>query len=143
MKDQLIAQAAQLLLPIAATLALAAGAWISASIRKLVKSREVLALYTRVERLAELVVQEANQTVIEPAKAAAKDGKLTPAEIITIQTQALARMKTLLGEKGIAELKGAVGDVHTMIKTTLEAKVKELKPIGTSGLLMAASRRDV
>lgn len=139
MKDQITAQVVQLLLPLAGTLVLAAGAWLSASIRKSIKNTNVLKLITRVERFSELVVQELNQTIVEASKAA-NDGKLSKDEVVLIQTQALARVKTLLGDKGLKELQGAVGDVHTLIKTTLEAKVRELKP-SLSGVLMA--RRDL
>lgn len=59
--------------------------------------------------LASTVVADLEATVVAEFKAAAADGVLTKAEIARIRETALGRLKALMGEHGLEQLRKALG----------------------------------
>lgn len=74
-----------------------------------VKSEYLSGALARLDVAVRTVVKEFEQTVVGSIKAAAVDGKVTPEEILTIQADALALLKSYLGPKGLAELGRVLG----------------------------------
>ena len=85
-----------------------------------------------VSSLAGQVVQAINQTIVDDIKAKAKDGKLTKEEQKEILEAALSDLKKILPASIKSALEKLYGkNVDDVLKTAIEAKVKELKQAKT------------
>lgn len=82
---------------------------------------------TRLERVVTLAVHDVEQSIMPAIRAAAADGKITPEEAKGLKLAAASRAKTILGTKGVKELKASAGDIGEIISTVIEAKVRELR----------------
>ena len=74
------------------------------------------------------VVQGLNQSTVQKLKEAAADGKLTPAEIEQVSTDAKLTILAIIGPKGIEVLSMAFADLQLLIACKIESTVLELKP---------------
>lgn len=73
------------------------------------KDSKVSAVVSRVTHFAGVVVQDLEATMRPELAKAAEDGHLSPEEGRHIKKVALDRLKSLLGEKGLGELKSLLG----------------------------------
>lgn len=78
--------------------------WVAAAIRRRFKSEEQRALVTTVERVADLVVRDLEQTLVPAVKAGLADGKLTPDEATRIREQAIDMVVSRIDAKLAREL---------------------------------------
>jgi|SRR5690606_5156506 len=81
-----------------------------------------LRIVEQVESTLYALVQEANQTLVEEARKAREDGKLTPEEAKKIKEAVMERFKEIVTEEQSKVLKAIADDVEAW----LSAKIEEL-----------------
>jgi putative flippase GtrA len=100
--------------------------WITAK----VKNERVAGVLARLGDFAFRVVGELNQTVVEQLK---KDGKWNAEAAAQVKADALAKLKSYLGAKGIAEAMEVLGldnaGLEALLATYIESWVGQLKMV--------------
>lgn len=113
LKSALLSLFVQHVLPILATGIGLLGAWALAKLAQKLdsdgKGSKVARLGAWAAHLASTVVADLEVTLRPKLKASTADGKLTPEEVKQLRDEALARLKALAGEKGLEELRKALG----------------------------------
>jgi len=74
-------------------------------------------------------VQEANQTVVEEAKKANEDGKLTPEEARHIKEEVIRRFYATLTEEQAKVLQAITADIEAWLSAKIEELVVRAKQI--------------
>jgi hypothetical protein len=95
-------------------------------LRRRFKNEAFTSLLLQLEKLSAIVVAEVEQTVVEPAKKAAADGKLTPETASIVREQAIRRLHALLGDKN-SELAKVFKDSEAALVSMIESKVLDLR----------------
>lgn len=118
-----------LLLTVLSWAAYQAAAWIRAKVGNELAQRALLGLTNG----AETVVAELAQTTVAALKEAAGDGKLTAEEVEDIRREALGKLKSYLGPKGLSLIMDMLGTkdaktVDRFLLATIEAEVDLRKP---------------
>lgn|SRR5690606_15552058 len=78
-------------------------------------------------------VKATAQVYVDDLKAKRADGKLTAEEAEEARRIAFTHFKTILGDKGMAELQVIVGDVVAYFESLVEAAVNDLKGRRSNG----------
>jgi hypothetical protein len=79
-------------------------AWIGAALRRKLKTESEHALVLTVERVADLIVRDLEQTLVPAVKSGLADGKLTPAEADKIRQLAIDTVTSRIDTKVTREL---------------------------------------
>lgn len=124
-------QAAVILISIAFAVVCAFVSWAMAALRRKLQSEQYVTLLDRLDKLATIVVLELEQTVVQPAKQLAEDGKLSKEVALKVKQDAVTRFMAMLGDKD-SPLRKAFGDLAGAAETLIEAKVRELR-LATQG----------
>lgn len=91
------------------------------------ESEALLTAITEAQTVAETVVMNLQQTVVEDLKAKSADGRLTADEISNIASMALEQFYSDISEKSLALLESHTDDIEAYIKRTIEAQLLKLK----------------
>ena len=126
MQDAIINIVAQVVATLLITLIGVLGAWLTAKIGKRVELTNINKAKDELIIAAQQTVMELQQTVVEGMKAAAKDGKLTEAEITELSIMLLNKTKQKMSLPAIQLLEAAAVDVNAMIRGAGEALIAEL-----------------
>jgi hypothetical protein len=78
------------------------------------------------DTVAEVVVS-LNASTVDALKAAAQDGKLTPAEVEEIKSGAIETIYSILGNTGIEILELAFDDLEALIAVKIDKAVENVK----------------
>jgi len=86
----------------------------------------------RTEKVVQTVVLDVSQTYVDDLRAAKADGRLEKAEIAEANRRAMKRARVLLGSRGMAELKEALGDeapelIEEILSSFMEAELAKQK----------------
>lgn len=109
------------LLALAGRLAWAGVSWVVAQTKTTIDDR----VAAKLAGLAGVVVKSTYMAYVKPLKAA---GKWTPAAHGQAKLQAMAELKSYLGEKGLQELSSAfAGDLESLLSGAIEAAVHDNK----------------
>jgi hypothetical protein len=131
--QEFVAQAADTLLPIAATLLTALVSWGLTELAKYVRSRTkneaVNGALQRICHMADTTVAELNQTVADGLRAAAADGKITPDERAALKAQAVGLVQSRLAPEVIKAAAQGVTDITEFISARIERSVWEQKNV--------------
>jgi hypothetical protein len=110
--------------------------WVAKKIAELINAnvanKWLSAALTRLDYAAINAVKTIEQTIVARLKATSADGKLTEADIAMIKNDAMAAARQYLGENGLRELQGVLGDdnpaaVDVVLEQRIEAAVHDLK----------------
>ena len=86
-------------------------------------------IISRLDEAIVEVVREMHQTAVAQLKEAAADGKLSKSEAGKIRDTAIAKVRSYLGPKGVAELQRIVGpDIKAIIETKIESFLLDFVP---------------
>lgn len=83
------------------------------------------AVGARISHLAESVAHELEATLKPELLKATEDGKLTTDEITKLRETALARLRQMIGEKGLGEVVGVLGIVLPSVNTYLSGVIEK------------------
>lgn len=130
------------LLPVLATAVAGGLAWLLTQLGLWIRAKWAgtkLALLTaRVSELAAMVVADLEASLRPKLAEAAADGKLTPEEAAIIKKAAMDRLKELLQEHGIAEIKEVLGifapQVEHFLSGAIEKALSEHKALQAAGV---------
>ena len=126
LNDLLRAAAPSLATIVGSLLSVALGFLIKKLHRK-TKSEYLSDLIYRLEDTVRNVVRELQQTVVDGLKKRSADGKLTAEDAAEIRSEALAKVKSYVGPKGLAELARLLGMnaalVDSYIVTLVESSI--------------------
>lgn len=89
------------------------------------KESKFFAVAAQVAHLAEIVVAEVDAVVRPKLVAALADGKVTQAEAEELKKVALAKLKELLAQRGMKELKGVIGIFMPSVDTYLSGAIEK------------------
>lgn len=105
---------------------LRASQWINAH----TKNAYVRAVVERLDGAVMDAVKEAEQTTVKAVREAAADGSISAAEAATIKADVAARVRDLLGQRGVDALTRVIDPkaLEAMIHAKIEAAVLDLKP---------------
>ena len=124
------AKAAELALDILATAAMAAigvaGAWLAAKAGQNKKLTSISQAINQTILAAQLTVGELQQTMVEAMKAAAKDGKLTPAQIATLKVELQTKTRAKLADPVLQMLEASKTDVNALIQGAAEDLINQM-----------------
>lgn len=130
--DTILPKLLEAVLPLLGLLA----SWGAVELTKLIKAKtknEALAgALTRLNDVVFGVVKELNQTIVAGLKDANADGKVTKEEADQIKANALAKVKSYIGPKGIDEILFVLGlkdesALDAFISSKVEAAVGDVK----------------
>lgn len=111
------------LLPLAASAALGAGVWALTKLAAVLKTKahgnKVFTVLGILTTHADAVVANMSATLLPIIREAAKDGVLSPSEVATLRTTALAKLKESLGTEGIAAVQEVLGVVAPSLDSFL------------------------
>ena len=121
----------QVLVPVAAM----GIAWLGRRVGELIQakvSNETLqGVLIRLDGAVVTAVKDLQQTVVDEAKAAAEDGRISREECRRIKGKAIRQVKSFLGPKGLRELVEVLGlgelNAEDFIGSKVEASVLDLK----------------
>lgn len=82
------------------------------------------AVLDQLEDAVDTAVAAVQQTVVDALRKAAEDGTLTDAEAKTAFAQALAQVKAIIGEKGLAALRSGMDAGKDELESYLRAKIE-------------------
>ena len=92
-------------------------------LKKKVKNEEVREALNTVCDVTSTIVNSLNQTMAQPMKEAASDGKLTAEERLSLKTRAIVEVKAILGAEIPKILKKRVPDLEKLISHNVEENV--------------------
>ena len=103
------------------------GAWLLMQIGKSQKLSTISAAVGELTAAAEQTVLELQQTTVDGLKEAAKDGKLTQAEITMLGRKLLDGTLAKMSDSGMSVLKAANVDINAIITGAGEALIAKMK----------------
>ena len=103
------------------------GAWLLMQISKSQKLSTISAAVGELTAAAEQTVLELQQTTVDGLKEAAKDGKLTQAEITMLGKKLLDGTLAKMSDSGMSVLKAANVDINAIITGAGEALIAKMK----------------
>ncbi len=103
------------------------GAWLLMQIGKSQKLSTISAAVGELTAAAEQTVLELQQTTVDGLKEAAKDGKLTQAEITMLGKKLLDGTLAKMSDSGMSVLKAANVDINAIITGAGEALIAKMK----------------
>lgn len=106
------------------------GSWLTAKIGYKKELETLNIAKDEVIRVAQLTVQELQQTVVDGLKAHAADGKLTQGEIAALGNTLIAKTLEKLSAPTEALLRGAGVDLEKLITGAGEAMIAQMKRQG-------------
>ncbi len=123
--------ALQVLSPVLA----AALAWLSAKLAALIRSKtkneHLQGILIRLQDAIATSVKDLQMTVVDEAKALAKDGKLSAADRKQVRAAAIANVKSHLGPRGMGEVREVLGldgpAAESFLMSKVEAAVHDLR----------------
>ena len=110
---------------------------LAALIRLRIENEYLRGVLVRLDDAVLTATKELEQTVVAEIKAAAADGKISPAERERIKRTAITNVKSYIGPRGIAEVGRVLGlpdaALDCLITSKLEAAVHDLRHTGPNG----------
>ena len=103
------------------------GAWLLMQIGKRQKLYTISAAVGELTSAAEQTVLELQQTTVDGLKEAAKDGKLTQAEITMLGKKLLDGTLAKMSDSGMSVLKAANVDINAIVTGAGEALIAKMK----------------
>ena len=103
------------------------GAWLLMQISKSQKLSTISAAVGELTSDAEQTVLELQQTTVDGLKEAAKDGKLTQAEITMLGKKLLDGTLAKMSDSGMSVLKAANVDINAIVTGAGEALIAKMK----------------
>ena len=103
------------------------GAWLLMQIGKSQKLSTISAAVGELTAAAEQTVLELQQTTVDGLKEAAKDGKLTQAEITMLGKKLLDGTLAKMSDSGMSVLKAANVDINAIVTGAGEALIAKMK----------------
>ena len=103
------------------------GAWLLMQIGKSQKLSTISAAVGELTAAAEQTVLELQQTTVDGLKEAAKDGKLTQAEITMLGRKLLDGTLAKMSDSGMSVLKAANVDINAIVTGAGEALIAKMK----------------
>lgn len=91
------------------------------------ESDTLLTAITEAQTVAETVVMNLQQTVVNDLKAKSADGRLTADEVSKVAEMALEQFYADISEKSLEFLEAHTDDIEAYIKRTIEAQLLKLK----------------
>ena len=129
LKATLLSLFVQYVVPPLFAIVMAGAAWALWKLSQFLNSKagesKLAAVAARISHLAEGVVADLEATLKPELVEATKDGVLTKAEITRLREVALARLKQLAGERGLAELQLVLGLVPTQVDSYLTGVIEK------------------
>jgi len=114
--------------PVLGTILLGLLSWVADAARQYFNDVKADRLLDRLERTANIVVHDVEQTVIPQLTRDAADGCITPDEVKSLQVTASNKVKKLMGTKRMQQLKKDAGeDLDDIITHVIESKVREMR----------------
>lgn len=98
---------------------------VTAQVTAKTKAQKVQDLLWHVEAIAEHVVKDVQQTVVDDLK---NKGQFTPEVAAQVKADAIAKVKEIMGEELTGLAKEVFGDLDLLISTLIESHVKDNKP---------------
>lgn len=95
-----------------------------------VKSEEANKYIGMLSDVVQATVTSLNQTMVEGLKAAHEDGKLTEDEVTELKNLSKRTVLNVIGDKGVAVLHEACGDVEQYVSHLIEQAVANAKKAG-------------
>ena len=130
MLNDLLRAAAPSIATLVGTLLSTALGFLIRKLHKKTKSDYLSELLYRLEDTIRSVTREMQQTVVDALKKRSADGKLDVADALAIRNEALAKVKSYVGPKGLAELAKLLGLneklVDSYLITLIEANVPKV-----------------
>lgn len=127
MENIIIESVVQIVVTLVLTLIGALGTWLTLKIGKKEELAAINVAQQEVIRLAQLTVEELQQTLVEGLKAGREDGKLTKEEIATLGEALLDGTKAKMSAPTAKLLAAAAVDVTALIQGAGESWIAKVK----------------
>jgi hypothetical protein len=99
----------------------------TAAVQAATKSEEIKKYTGMLSEVVQATVTSLNQTIVEGLKAAHEDGKLTEDEVVELKNMSKRAVLNVMGDKGVAVLHEACGDVEQYVSHLIEQAVANAK----------------